>query len=245
MERIKLISEEEKKRVAYPEKQSDIYLECSIKTIDGKTFPKVKELGEAIIGIKNKIIEFTKSTNILYNNIDNVKVNIDNLYIGCFKSADLVLDNVGAWVEKEATVILPIGYYYIQLVDPNKKGTLTILEEEVFEDSTSYMIEPMSLIKYKKSDIESFIGKRLNLYDNKYIIIYYSNCPFALCPIKDKLSLRLSSINNKALFKEFFNSPKDYLVALIPVLFSYNDEKYTRFDYNKEEDFTIDDIKNW
>lgn len=140
---------------------------------------------------------------------------------------------------------MPIGYYYIQLIDPNKKGTLTILEEEVFEDSTSYMIEPMSLIKYKKSDIESFLRNRLLLYDNKYIIIYYSNCPFAFCPIKDELSVRLSSINNKVLFKEFFNSPKDYLVALIPVLFSYNNEKYTRFDHNKEENFTIEDIKNW
>lgn len=240
MKKIKTVSKEEKKRILCPEKQSNIYLECSIKTIDGKTFPKVKELGKAIIGVKNKIIEFTESTNILYNNIDNVKVNVDNLYIGCFKSVDLVLDNVGAWTEKEATVILPIGYYYIQLVDPNKKGTLTILEEEVFEDSTSYMIEPMSLIKYKKSDIESFIGKRLYLYDNKYIIIYYSNCPFALCPIKDKLSPRPSLINNKALFKEFFNSPKDYLVYLIPVVFLHN-----KYDFDKEAKFTIDDIKNW
>ena len=230
--------EKEKEKILYPEKQSDIYLESSIKTLGGKTFPEIKELGKAIIGIKNKVIEFPKTYNILYNNIDNVKVNIDNLLIGSFKSADLGQGEIETWTEIKGTVLLPIGYYYVRVRDLNKKGTLTILEEESFKNSTFNILDPMSLTKYKKSDLASYIKNRFYLYDDKYINISYGNCLYAFCIIKDLPLLEFFKVADKSTFKKFFSSPEDYLVALVPSV-------HNKYDDSKNKKFTIDDIKNW
>lgn len=107
----------------------------------------------------------------MYNNIDNVKANINNLLIGSFKSADLGQGKTEVWTEIKGTVSLPIGYYYVRVRDLNKKGTLTILEEESFKNSTFNTLDPMSLTKYKKSDLASYIKSRFYLYDDKYINI--------------------------------------------------------------------------
>ena len=238
MKRIKLIFEKEKEKILYPEKQSDIYLESSIKTLGGKTFPEIKELGKAVIDIKNKVIEFSKTYNILYNNIDNVKANIDNLSIGSFKSADLGQGEIETWTEIKGTVSLPIGYYYVRVRDLNKKGTLTILEEKSFKNSTFNTLDPMSLTKYKKSDLASYIKSRFYLYDDKYINISYGNCLYAFCIIKDLPLLEFFTVADKSTFKKFFSSPEDYLVALVPIV-------YTKFDDSKNKKFSIDDIKNW
>ena len=242
MERIKLISEEEKKRVAYPEKQKNLFVRPDSKlTTDIGIY--------AIPSTEGILCEIPKGIRLIRNYAKQVSVEIKGGIIGSFTKADLSSDFLGFWGGEDEVINLQQGLYIAYA--PN--GITLNKAENVEQDEP---LIPQEYVKFTKTDIENYVKYiRFRLYNDNYVVMHFTSCgylPLFLEENADYIDIKgnfkkCSTYNSKSKFKAFFEDPDKYIVALVPILAMdfFSPSNKLLFDNNNIKSFTLDDINNF
>lgn len=240
MERIKIVSEEEKKRVTYPEKQKNLFVRPDYKlTTDIGIY--------AIPSVEGILCEIPKGIRLIRNYTKQISVEIKGGNIGSFTKADLSSDKLGFWNGKNEVINLQQGLYIAYA--PNG---ITLNKAENVEPDEPLI--PQKYVKFTKTFIENNIKERFRLYNDKYVVIQFTSCGYLplfleenanYIDIKDDFQ-KCSTYNSKSKFKSFFEDPDKYIVALVPILaIDFFSSNKLLFDNNNIKPFTLDDINNF